>query len=140
MLVDLSICLLAFTILISNSIYGLASPFLPTVLEEKEITSVWTGVIFSSYAVATIFTSLVVGKIIDSIGHNRIIMFGCFLMAVSIGCFGLIEGIVQNEQVIAISILLRLGQGKCIPQVIKFIGSLLTRMFSFKIRLCFWHN
>ena len=90
-MIDRSIGLLLLVIFVSNTIYGLASPFLPTVLEEKEIDSVWTGIIFAAYAVASIFASLAAGKLLDKIGHNKILCAGCALMAGSIACFGLIE-------------------------------------------------
>ena len=109
---DRSLYLLVLALFVSNTIYGLASPFLPTVMEDKNISSVWTGVIFAAFAVASTFTSLVVGKILDRIGHNRVIMFGCLLMAVCITAFGFIEDLNQAEYVIILSILLRLGQGK----------------------------
>ena len=60
-LLDKQIILLLLVLFLSNTIYGLGSPFLPQVFVEKGISHTWTGVIFSSYAVATIFTSLFIG-------------------------------------------------------------------------------
>ena len=109
---DRSICLLVLALFVSNTIYGLASPFLPTVMEEKNISSVWTGVIFSAFAMASILSSLLIGKTLDKIGHNRVIMFGCLLMAGCIAAFGFIDDLEKAEYVIPISIALRVGQGK----------------------------
>ena len=105
---DRSIGLLLLAIFVSNTIYGLASPFLPTVLEEKEIAPTWTGIIFAAFAVASTAASLLTGKILDKISHNKVIMFGCILMSASITAFGMIEQIVQDQYVISISIFLRL--------------------------------
>ena len=108
-MLDCSIYILVLAIFVSNTIYGLASPFLPTVLEEKQISSIWTGVIFAAFAISSSITSLLVGKILDSIGHNKVIMFGCILMAICIASFGLIEQIDQGKYVILLSIVLRIG-------------------------------
>ena len=88
---DRSIALLLLAIFVSNTIYGLASPFLPTVLEEKQIAPTWTGIIFAAFAVASTFAALLTGSILDKIGHNKIICFGCVLMSGSIAAFGMIE-------------------------------------------------
>ena len=109
---DRAICLLVLALFVSNTIYGLASPFLPTVMDEKEISSVWTGIIFSAYAIASVLTSLVVGKTLDSVGHSRVMFLGCLLMATCITAFGFIEDFDKAEYVISISIALRVGQGK----------------------------
>ena len=109
---DRSICLLVLALFVSNTIYGLASPFLPTVMDEKNISSVWTGVIFSAFAIASILSSLLIGKTLDKIGHNRVIMLGCLLMAGCIAAFGFIDDLEKAEYVIPISIALRVGQGK----------------------------
>ena len=108
---DRAICLILLSSLLSATIYGLASPFLPQTLEEKSVDTVWTGIIFSSMAVATILTSLFCGRIIDRIGHNRVIFFGCILMAGSIASFGLIEGMSNKRYIIGLAIVLRVCQG-----------------------------
>ena len=92
-MLDRSILLILFCTFISNTIYGLASPFLPTVLELKDVSSVWTGVIFSAYAIASTIVAVLTGLVLDKIGHNKVIMFGAFLMSGSIIAFGFIEDI-----------------------------------------------
>ena len=102
---------LLLVIFISNTIYGIASPFLPKEFEAKNISSTMTGVIFSSYAVASVFVSLIVGKYIDSIGHGLAIFLGSLLMSACIICFGFIDRIDDTLHVILISVAIRLGQG-----------------------------
>ena len=92
-MIDRSILLLLFCSFISNTIYGLASPFLPTVLELKEVSSVWTGIIFSAYAIAATIVAILTGSLLDKIGHSKVITFGAFLMSCSIIAFGFIEDI-----------------------------------------------
>jgi len=110
-MIDRHILLILLVLFVSNTIYGLASPFLPTELEEKGIDSIWTGIIFSAYAVATIFTSLGVGCCLNTVGHNKIIFWGSLIMAICIIAFGQVENLEAKESIIIISIALRLGQG-----------------------------
>ena len=63
-------------------------------------------------AISASITSLFVGKILDKISHNKVITFGCILMAISIASFGFIERMDKAEYVIMLSIALRVGQGK----------------------------
>ena len=77
-MLDFSQTLLLVVIFVTNLIYGLVSPFLPTVLEEKYISSVWSGVIFSAYAVAMIPSAFIIGSNLDKIGHKVVITFGIF--------------------------------------------------------------
>ena len=107
-MVDYTLLLVLVTLLCSNIIYGLAAPFLPTVLEEKDIDNVWTGIIFAAYAVSSTFTSIITGKVLQRFGHNRIMMLGAFLMAAAIASFGFIEEIDETEYVIILSVSLRL--------------------------------
>ena len=111
MICDRSLTLLLITIYFTNAIYGLASPFLPQVLEQKNIQSVWTGVIFSAYAIASTISAIVTGKVLNSIGHGPVITFGGFLMAGSIVGFGFLEYFDKPASVISIAIVLRLCQG-----------------------------
>ena len=109
---DRAVGLLFLLLFISNTIYGLASPFLPTFFDDRGISSTWTGLIFSAYAIAMTIISLLAGKCLDRIGHRKIMLFGALLMSASIVSFGLIERIESNETLIAVSILLRMSQGK----------------------------
>ena len=83
--------MLVLAIFVSNTIYGLASPFLPNVFEDKDIESVWTGVIFAAFAIASTFSSLFIGKVLDSVGHRNVIVFGSMQMAASMSLFGLVK-------------------------------------------------
>ena len=69
-MIDRNIAIMLCSTFLANTLYGLAAPFLPSLLEAKGVQSVWTGIIFASYAIAMIFMSLVAGKIVDRIGHG----------------------------------------------------------------------
>ena len=111
-MLDKSIGIILCTVFLSNTIYGLAAPFLPALLAEKGIASTWTGVIFAAYAVSMVFVSLAVGKVLDRIGHAKIMAFGALLMALSIASFSSAIYIESNAAIIAVAVLLRACQGK----------------------------
>jgi hypothetical protein len=49
---DKSIVMLMAMLFMTNTIYGLASPFLPILLVDAGVDSTWIGLIFAMYAVA----------------------------------------------------------------------------------------
>lgn len=55
-------------IICSNSVYGLAAPFLPILFADKYIDSIWVGLIFSVYSLSVALTSPFIGKIVDTVG------------------------------------------------------------------------
>ena len=117
-LIDRSIATILTITFLSNSIYGLASPFLPTLLDDKGIASSWTGLIFASYAISMVIVSPIVGWLIDKVGHAKIMATGALLMAASIFSFGFTIDIDDNWLLITIAIVLRVFQGKSIRSVV----------------------
>ena len=111
-MMDKSKAMILLLLFASNTIYGLASPFLPTFFEDRGISSTWTGMIFAAYAIASTIVSLLSGKCLDKVGHNKIMLFGGLLMSASIVSFGLITRIESNVYLIAVAIFLRVCQGK----------------------------
>ena len=99
------------TIFLSNSIYGLASPFLPVVLDEVGVSETWTGLIFASYAIAGTIVSPIVGKVMDKVGHKKIMAAGSLLMSLACTSFGFVEYIHNNTIIIICGILIRFLQG-----------------------------
>ena len=111
-MVDSSILIILSVLFLSNTIYGLASPFLPQLLEDKGIEPIWTGLIFSSYSITMVILSPVVGATVDRVGHRWMIVVGVILMSASISSFGLVKYVTTNPVIIAASIVLRVFQGK----------------------------
>ena len=105
---DKSINTILLTLMLSNVIYGLASPFLPNLLEQAGIASTWTGIIFAVYAVALTIVSLIVGQFLDRLGHTKVMTAGCILMAISCGSFGLVKYVDGKRAIIASAIILRI--------------------------------
>ena len=105
-----SVLLLA--IFLSNISYSLSMPFLPIILEDRGISSTWTGIIFAIFSVATTFTSLIIGKVVDKIGHRTVIISSLILLAVSVFAFGFIIRLNSNFLLILVSSTLRFCQGK----------------------------
>ena len=109
---DISIVIILTVLFLANSIYGLASPFLPKLLEERGIAESWTGVIFASYAIAYTIMAPIIGGVVDKFGHNRILTAGILLMSASITAFGTTIYLDSNTGLIGTSIALRMCQGK----------------------------
>ena len=111
-MVDFTLVLLLVDSFFANMIYSLASPFLPKVLAEKGIGTVWMGIIFAVYAVAKTFSSIITGKVIGKFGHKIIITVGAIILVVTVASFGFIEDMDDKECIIISSIGLRILQGK----------------------------
>lgn len=109
---DWSLLVILLTTFLSNTIYGLASPFLPTLLEEVGVASLWTGIIFASYAVAMSIVSPIVGKVLNKVSHSKVMAMGCFLMALSCASFGFVKYVDGKKWIITSAIALRILQGK----------------------------
>ena len=109
---DKSFIIIIAVLFLSNTIYGLASPFLPVLLESRGIKETWTGLIFASYAIAYCIMAPIIGMLIDKVRHNRIMALGILLMSLSIASFGFGIYIESNEGLVAVAITLRMCQGK----------------------------
>jgi len=95
-------------IFMSNTIYGLASPFLPQFLDERHISSTWTGLIFAAYAIASSITAIFVGAIVDRCGHKLMLILGVLTMSAAIVSFAFVTRIADNTVLVAVSVLLRI--------------------------------
>ena len=105
---DKSLLAILLTIFLSNTIYGLASPFLPVVLEEVGVSTTWTGLIFASYAIAGTIVSPIIGAVIDKVGHKKIMATGSILMSAACISFGFVKYIHNNTFIVLCGVLLRL--------------------------------
>ena len=71
-----------------NSITGLATPLLPPLFDERDIGSTITGVVFTIFSVSFTLISIVAGKIVDSVGHKKVILIAATLMFVTTISYG----------------------------------------------------
>ena len=110
------ILLLLVLIGISNTEYSLPSPFLPDELKEKGVES-WTGLIFSVYALASVITSLYLGKLLNWVPHRKIITAGSTLLSLSIVGFGAVHYVDDKILIVSLFILTRIGQGMAIAMI-----------------------
>ena len=95
----------------TNSVYSLASLFLPIVFAEKDIPGFWVGLVFAMYSIAAMIISPVVGKIIHKIGSSNLIAVGLVLMGFSIIPIGYLTQIENDSSTLAVALLLRAMQG-----------------------------
>ena len=100
------------TAFLINTMYGLAAPFLPALLEDAGVASSWTGLIFGIYPISGVFCSLITGKCVDKVGHNKVMSLGAVVMTLSIFSFAAAIEFNKPSIVIAYSLLLRIVQGK----------------------------
>lgn len=99
--------LLYLIIICSNSVYALASLFLPNVFMNKNVPGFWVGLVFAMYSIAVVFVSPIIGKIIIRVGFANLIAFGLICMGISIIPVGFLVEIDSDMGTIALSLLLR---------------------------------
>ena len=104
---DLSLTAIVLIVFLANTLYGLASPFLPPLLEERGIASSWTGLIFASYAIGVTIVAPIVGQVIDKFGHKKIMAAGIILMAVCCCTISMAKYVDSNKALIGSGIALR---------------------------------
>jgi MFS family permease len=100
--------LILYSIIVcTNSVYSLASLFLPTVFKEKDIPGFWTGLVFSMYSIAVVIVSPFVGTMINKVGFANIIAIGLVLMGAAIIPIGHLNDIGDDWTTLGVGIFLR---------------------------------
>ena len=100
--------MILYTIIVStNSVYALASLFLPTVFASKSIPGAWVGLVFSMYSIAAVLVSPFVGTVLDKVGYANLIAGGLVLMGLSIVPVGFLIEIENDTWTLVLGILLR---------------------------------
>jgi len=69
-MLDKNIALILVVLFLDNTSYGMAVPFLPILISKRGISSIWTGLVFSSFSIAYTIVSPFVGAILDKVGHR----------------------------------------------------------------------
>jgi len=98
-------------IILTNSVYSLASLFLPSVYKDKAVAGVWVGLVFSMYSISVVLVSPIVGKVVSRTGFANLIAIGLVLMGISIIPVGFLPDIESENASIALGIFLRALQG-----------------------------
>ena len=100
--------LILYSIIVcTNSVYSLASLFLPTVFKEKDIPGFWTCLVFSMYSIAVVIVSPFVGTMINKVGFANIIAIGLVLMGAAIIPIGHFNDIGDDWTTLGVGIFLR---------------------------------
>ena len=100
--------LLLYSIIIcSNSVYALASLFLPIVFMDKNVPGFWVGLVFAMYSIVVVLVSPIIGKIVSHVGFANLIAFGLTCMGISIIPVGFLVEIESDYGTIALGIVLR---------------------------------
>ena len=103
--------LLYVIIVCSNSVYSLASLFLPSVYESKDVAGFWVGIVFAMYSIASVITSPIIGKFIDKIGYANALCFAQIIMGSAIIPIGYLMEVENSNVAVGLGILLRTMQG-----------------------------
>ena len=104
--------MILFTVIIcTNSVYALASLFLPHVLESKNIPGFWVGLIFAMYAIAVVLTSPIIGKALNKTSFANLIAIGLVAMSCSIVPIGFLMEITNDNITLGVCLFLRALQG-----------------------------
>jgi len=106
-MLDKAISINLVVLFLDNTMFGLASPFLPKLLEDRGIKSLWTGMIFASNAIIYMIASPIIGKLVDRAGHRNMMVIGSFILAGSVAAFGTILYFESNAALITVAIALR---------------------------------
>ena len=104
--------LILYTIITcTNSVYALASLFLPAVFEDKAIGGFWVGIVFATYSIVVVLGSPFVGTILNKCGFANLIAAGLVAMGISVIPLGFLKQIESNTATLALGVVLRALQG-----------------------------
>ena len=97
--------------LFANICYSVIVPFLPLEFEELGLDPSIYGYIFGVYAGAGMISSLVVGKLLTTVGRRIILISGMLLLGVSMVAFGFIHYCPNTTILTIVCLLLRSIEG-----------------------------
>ena len=121
----------------TNSVYSLASLFLPTVFNEKSVPGVWVGLVFSMYSIAVVLVSPIVGKIVSRVGFANLIALGLVIMGLSIIPYSVLPAIEDDYTTIAVGIFLRAMQGTASASINSTCYSLAANKYADNVNFVF---
>lgn len=98
-------------IVCSNSVYALASLFLPKVFLGKDIPGFWSGLVFSMYSIAVVLVSPFIGTLVTRCGYKNLLAVGLVAMGISIIPIGFLMKIENDVVTLAVGLVLRALQG-----------------------------
>jgi len=102
---------------LSNCAYGLMAPFFPKILEEKEIDQSIFGYMFSTYSVAVILCSPVVGHLLLKVKRSTLLISGLSMMSFAIFMFSIANFVESKTLFLVIVFLARFLQGAASSQI-----------------------
>lgn len=108
--------LLIWIILITmavNCSFSLLSPFYPNVAKDYGVKDWMIGLVISSFSIAQILTSYVVGRTLEYVGRRKYLIIGLFGCSMTITAFGCLKYINPDKKLlfVIISIACRLANG-----------------------------
>ena len=108
---DPTLFIIYVIIVCSNSVYSLASLFLPKVFSGKAIPGFWSGLVFSMYSIAVVISSPFIGTMVSKCGYKNMLAFGLIAMGASIIPIGFLMDIENDVYTLVAGLFLRALQG-----------------------------
>ena len=108
---DATLLMIYIIIVCSNSVYALASLFLPKVFLGKNIPGFWSGLVFSMYSIVVVLISPFIGTLVTRCGYKNLLAVGLVAMGISIIPIGFLMRIENDVGTLGLGLMLRALQG-----------------------------
>ena len=115
--------------LIANSVYAMIAPFFPIEAEAKGVPLPTIGIIIGVYSIAVIINSMVVGKVMMSIGRSNITTIGLVIMGTSMIGFVISHYIEDPDTFVYFTIAIRFLQGIASSSIQTSVYSIITIVY-----------
>ena len=100
-----------FSTVLSISCYSVISPFMPSEFQRKQVDETLVGFIFAIFSMPVIFGSPLMGSLIQRVGRRNPMIYGSYLLGISLTMFAGISFLEFKALFIALSFLARILQG-----------------------------
>ena len=120
--IDRTIVAILIALILDNMTYSISEPFLPSNFEKKDISGTMIGVVQGAFSIAYMIFAPLFGFIVDRVGHRNMMVIGLILMSLSVAAFGAVAYLETKTQVLAVSLTLRVLQGKLTLQYVSIVS------------------
>lgn len=91
--------------------YAIIAPFVPGEFRSKGVSIKMIGVIFGSYTIGGIVSSLFVGKFADKTGPKFFLLWGMIVMTICLTMFGMLDLLTDPLTIALLALTLRFIEG-----------------------------
>jgi MFS family permease len=130
--IDIKLCAMLILDFVVCSNYSLPLPFLPGIAEnEYMLSKTEIGLIFGAFAIGNLLCSVIVGKVMGSVGKKKLIKLSLYVVTLSTLGLGFLIYIPKSEKIVflVLAMLLRFISGCATGGVITILCALLPIMY-----------